>query len=267
MNNITANQAKYPFVEQILADGAAYAQAAGKTARKYFRQHNDVTFKDDESPVTAVDQLIEQDLKQAIASKYPQDGIFGEESGVDGDLNGNLWVIDPIDGTRSFISGNPLFGMLLSYLKNGVPVAGIISMPMLDELYCGAVGVPATCNGQPIKVSNQRNIDDCTLYINEGEKMFVDHPVVLARLLKVGKNRRFGYDCYPHSLLSAGHIDAVVDYGLKPYDYLALTVVITAAGGIMTDWHGNPLDLYSDGAVVAAATPELHSALLALLSG
>nr|WP_323783095.1 inositol monophosphatase family protein [Amylibacter sp.] len=254
-------------LRQILADGAVFAQAAGQTARTYFRQHNAVEFKEDESPVTVIDQRIEQELKQAIAAKYPMDGIFGEESGVDGGLDGNLWVIDPIDGTRSFISGNPLFGMLLAYVQNGVPVAGIISMPMLDELYCGSPGQGATCNGEPINVSGQREIDDCTLYINEGEKLIAEHPDRLSRLLKAGKTRRFGYDCYPHALLAAGHIDAVVDYDLKPYDYLALTSVISAAGGIMTDWQGNPLDLSSDGAVVAAATPELHQSLLAVLNG
>ncbi|QCO55841.1 inositol monophosphatase [Pseudorhodobacter turbinis] len=267
MTNPTAPQANDTRLSQILADGEVFARAAGETARKFFRKHNNVEFKEDESPVTVIDQMIERDLKQAIAAKYPQDGIFGEESGVDGDLTGNLWVIDPIDGTRSFISGNPLFGMLLSYMQKGMPMAGIISMPMLDEIYCGAVGHPATCNGQPIKVSEQRNIDDCTLYINEGDKMIVDHPETLSKLLKVGKNCRFGYDCYPHALLAAGHVDAVVDFDLKPYDYLALTPVIEAAGGIMTDWQGKPLDLSSDGAVVAAATPELHRALLALLNG
>lgn len=267
MTTPTANPTGDTCLRQILVDGTVFAHAAGATARRYFRQHTDVVYKDDESPVTVIDQMIEQDLKQAIAAKYPQDGIFGEESGVDGDLTGNLWVIDPIDGTRSFISGNPLFGMLLSYVQKGAPVAGIISMPMLDELYCGAIGQAATCNGQPISVSKQRNIDGCTLYINEGEKMIAEQPKPLSRLLQAGKTRRFGYDCYPHALLAAGHIDAVVDYDLKPYDYLALTAVITAAGGIMTDWGGNPLNLSSDGAVVAAATPELHRSLLALLNG
>ncbi|PLS21281.1 inositol monophosphatase family protein [Neptunicoccus cionae] len=266
MTDPTANPAGGICLHQILADGTDFVQAAGATARSYFRQHNAVEFKDDESPVTVIDQRIEQELKKAIAAKYPMDGIFGEESGVDGGLDGNLWVIDPIDGTRSFISGNPLFGMLLAYVRHGAPLAGIISMPVLDELYCGAIGQGATCNGAPISVSDQRNIDDCTLYINEGEKLMAEHPEPLARLLKAGKTRRFGYDCYPHALLAAGHIDAVVDYDLKPYDYLALASVITAAGGILTDWQGRALDLSSDGAVVAAATPELHRALLALLN-
>ncbi|MEP2639679.1 inositol monophosphatase family protein [Roseobacter sp.] len=267
MTHPIATPATHARIAQILEDGAAFARAAGKTARTYFRQHNDVAFKDDQSPVTVVDQMIERELKQAIAQAYPNDAIFGEESGVDGDLTGNLWVIDPIDGTRSFISGNPLFGMLMAYLEQGVPMAGVISMPFFQELYCGGVGHPATCNGQPIAVSGQQDIDDCTLYINEGEKLFAHHPDIFSRLVQAGKTRRFGYDCYPHALLAAGHIDAVVDYDLKPYDYLALTAVVGAAGGIVSDWQGNGLGLSSGGAVVSAATPQLHRALLDLLNG
>ncbi|MEP0962923.1 MAG: inositol monophosphatase family protein [Roseobacter sp.] len=266
MSETTVIQKPDAHTRQILQDAEVFARNAGKTARKYFRQNNDVAFKDDESPVTVIDQMIEQELKQAISRKYPKDAIFGEESGVDGDVSGNLWVIDPIDGTRSFITGNPLFGMLLSYLEEGAPVAGLISMPFLDELYCGGIGHPASCNGQPITVSGQRKIDDCTLYINEGEKLFADQPDAFARLVKAGKTRRFGYDCYPHALLAAGHIDAVVDYDLKPYDFLALTAVISAAGGITSDWDGNALNLASGGAVVSAATPELHQSLLDLLN-
>lgn len=251
---------------QILADCVSFAHAASITARKYFRARNEIAYKEDESPVTLIDQMIEQDLKRAIASKYPNDGIFGEESGIDGELDGSLWVIDPIDGTRSFISGNPLFGMLLAYLEGGRPVAGIISMPMLDEVYAGAKGQAATCNGKPICVSDQKDINECTLYINEGEKLIAQHPDTLSRLLTAGKTRRFGYDCYPHALLAAGHIDAVIDYDLNPYDYLALTAVVEAAGGVITDWQGKALDLSSDGAVVAAATPDLHGAVLSLLA-
>lgn len=252
---------------QILLDFNDFATTAARLAQKHFRRTAEVEFKADESPVTAIDRMIEEALKSAILGKYPDHGIFGEESGVDGDADGKLWVIDPIDGTRSFITGNPLFGMLLAYLENGQPVAGCISMPMLNEVYVGGRGIAATLNGRPVRVSDQTRIEDCRLYINEGEKLLADHGDVLARLLTVGRTRRFGYDCYPHAQLAAGHIDVVLDYDLKPYDYLALSCVITAAGGIVTDWQGRALNLQSSGAVVAAATPELHSRILALLNG
>jgi len=251
---------------EILADCQQWADEAAVLARQYFRQPTQVNFKTDESPVTVIDQLIESELKKAIAAKYPGDGILGEESGTDAATNDNLWVIDPIDGTRSFVSGNPLFGMLLAYVQAGVPAVGVISMPMLNEVYSGGVGLPATCNGQPIKVSDQANIDACLLSINEGEKLFSEHPQKLSRLLTAGKVRRFGYDCYPHALLAAGHIDAVIDYDLKPYDYLALSMVIQSAGGIITDWKGDKLDMHSKGDVLSAATSQLHQSLLKLLN-
>lgn len=265
MNDIKNTAVIAEEVKLLLSDCELWAKSAAELARKYFRQPNEITFKSDESPVTVIDRLIESELKKLITEKYPDDAFFGEESGLDGDIEGNVWVIDPIDGTRSFISGNPLFGMLLSHVKAGVPVAGLISMPILGEIYTGGVGCGACCNGDPIRVSSQTQIDDAVLYINEGEKLFAQHPVTLNRLLQAGSTRRFGYDCYPHALVASGHIDAVIDFDLQPYDYLALASVIQAAGGIMTDWHGKELDLNSDGAVVSAATPELHLTLLNLL--
>jgi len=242
-----------------------WAEAARGTALKFFRQGTEVDFKEDQSPVTLADQTVEQELKSAIAAKYPDHGVFGEETGIEGGGKDCLWVIDPIDGTRSFISGHPLFGMLIAFLRKGQLLAGAISMPALNEVYCGGRGVPATCNGTPIEVSGQRNPDEAVIYINEGEKLLADHPDVAARLLRAGQTRRFGYDCYPHALLAAGHVDAVIDYDLKPYDFLAVSAVVEAAGGIMTDWRGNALTLESDGAVISAASPELHAALLKLL--
>ena len=250
---------------QILSDCEIWADEAAVLARKYFRRPNEVSFKADESPVTVIDQLIERELKKAISEKYPDDGILGEESGIDSGSCDNLWVIDPIDGTKSFISGNPLFGMLLAYVKAGVPVAGVISMPMLNELYSGSVETQANCNGEPISVSGQTDINDSVIYINEGEKLAAEHPERLSRLLITGKIRRFAYDCYPHALLAAGHIDAVIDYDLKPYDYLALSSVVQAAGGVVTDWKGNELDMHSKGDVISASTPSLHKALLEVL--
>ncbi len=265
MNNTAGTTPVSDQVSKIISDCEAWAKDAAEIAYKHFGQQAEVDFKSDESPVTFVDRLIESELKKRIQAKYPGDSIFGEESGVDGALSGSLWVIDPIDGTRSFISGNPLFGMLLAYVKEGVPVCGTISMPMLGEVYSGGLERGATCNGTPIHVSKQTELSNSIIYINEGEKLFAEKHDQLARLLVTGKTRRFGYDCYPHALLAAGRIDAVVDYDLKPYDYLALSAVVRAAGGIMTDWDGNTLGLSSGGAVIAAATPALHHALIDIL--
>ncbi|MBT6458958.1 MAG: inositol monophosphatase, partial [Planctomycetaceae bacterium] len=184
-----------------------------------------------------------------------------------GDLTAeNVWVVDPIDGTRSFISGHPLFGFLLAHMKSGQCEFGMISMPALDEQYVGQRGKGATLNGTSIKTSGQTKLSDAILYVNEGEKLIENEGEVLKSLLQVGHTKRFGYDCYPHALVASGQIDAVVDYDLKPFDYLPLAGVIEEAGGIITDWNGDPLTYTSDGRVVSAATSELHRELISILS-
>ncbi|UWR47878.1 inositol monophosphatase family protein [Phaeobacter inhibens] len=263
---MTSSTPERPVTEKILQDCVAWAELSASTALSFFRQGTAVDFKADLSPVTLADQTVERELKAAIAAGYPDHAILGEETGIEGDCKDHLWVIDPIDGTRSFISGHPLFGMLIAFLSHGQLQAGTISMPALNEIYCGGLGVPATCNGIPIQVSGQRELNSAVLYINEGEKLLENHPAIATRLLQAGQTRRFGYDCYPHALLAAGHVDAVIDYDLKPYDFLAVSAVIEAAGGLMTDWQGKTLTLDSDGAVVSAASPELHATLVDLLN-
>jgi len=139
-------------------------------------------------------------------------------------------------------------------------------MPALGEVFVGTKGRGATLNGKPIRSSNQTNLDEGILYINEGEKIYADHPKIFDSLTMTGQTRRFSYDCYPHALLAAGHVDAVVDYDLQPYDYLPVLVVVEESGGLMTDWDGMPLTLNSDGRVLSAATPQLHAQLLAQVS-
>ena len=138
----------------------------------------------------------------------------------------------------------------------------MIAMPALNEVYLGQAGQGATLNGAPIACSKKTALSDAILYINEGEKLFQHEPQVHAKLVRSGHTRRFAYDCYPHAMLAAGFVDCVVDYDLKPFDYLPLAGVIEAAGGVITDWRGRKLDFESDGRVVSAATPELHAELL-----
>lgn len=238
---------------------------AAKTAMRYFRQSPDITVKQDLSPVTIADMETEKVIRDGIARHFAGEPIFGEEFGREGDTD-TTWIIDPIDGTRSFIGGVPLFGMLLGFLERGVPSLGIIRMPALGEVYAGAKGVPATCNGAPIRVSSCTSLNDARIYLNEGDKLAVQEPVVFSRLVRAGGLRRMGADCYPHALVAAGTMDAVVDFDLQPYDYLPVSAVVEAAGGIMTDWQGAPLTLNSDGRTLTAATPELHRELLNLVN-
>ena len=245
----------------------AAAQAAAREAMEYFRRPLGVEFKADESPVTQADRAVETLVRDLLAAQFPDHGFLGEEHGSQGGERRQIWVIDPIDGTRSFLSGHPLFGFLLGHLSDGRPDLGLIGMPALNEVFVGAKGLGATLNGAPITPSDQTRLDRAIVFINEGEKIYADHPDIFARLMRAGQTRRLGYDCYPHALVAAGFVDAVVDYDLQPYDYLPVCALIEAAGGVMTDWQGLPLGLHSDGRTLTAATPQLHATLVELVGG
>lgn len=250
----------------ILEDHAKVAaKVASDAAMRFFRGRLGIEFKSDESPVTQADKQVETEVRAYLKQHFPNHGVFGEEEGKDIGDGRHMWVIDPIDGTRSFLSGHPTFGFLLAHLNAGQAELGLVGMPALGETFVGVIGKGATLNDQPIQVSKQTQLDQAILFVNEGDKIYRDHPNVFSRLMQSGQTRRFAYDCYPHALLAAGHVDAVIDYDLQPYDYLALAPLIAAAGGVMTDWNGNALTLESDGAVVSAATPALHAELLEIL--
>ncbi len=244
----------------------AISDIASQAAMRYFRGTLGVEFKQDESPVTQADRGVEAEVRAYLRRHFPDHGIFGEEHGKEDGDGRHLWVIDPIDGTRSFLSGHPLFGFLLAHLVDGQPQLGIVGMPAMNETFVGARDSGATLNDRAIQTSDVTRLDQAILYVNEGDKIYRDQPLVFDRLMRAGQTRRFAYDCYPHALLAAGHVDAVVDYELQPYDYLALCPLIEAAGGVMTDWKGQALTMQSDVAVVSAATPELHAELLSLLN-
>lgn len=231
-----------------------------------FKTLPEVDLKSDESPVTRADRETELFIRQALARAFPDDGIYGEEFGAAGLDRNRVWVVDPIDGTKSFITGVPLFGMLLGLVAAGRPQLGIIRLPALDTVYTGQIGVGAQKDGHAISTSNCRRLDQATLFVNEPEKIRAQQPDLFDQLCRAGRMRRLSYDCQPHALVAEGRIDAVVDYDLKPYDYLPVAAVVEAAGGLMTDWQGKPLGFSSDGRVVSAATPEVHADVLALLN-
>jgi len=253
-----------------LADFGAHAkqitQIASEIAMDHFRNTLDVSFKSDESPVTQADKAVEAAVLAYLEGHLPDHGVYGEEYGQKRLNSEYLWVVDPIDGTRSFLSGHPLFGFLLALLQNSEPQMGIVAMPALNEVYMGVKGKGAWLNSDPISVSNATRMDRSILYVNEGDKIFQSEPQLFNRLMQSGQTRRFAYDCYPHALLAAGHIDLVFDYDLQPYDFMAVSALVHAAGGVVTDWEGNPVDLSSDGRIISASTPELHQQALALVN-
>ena len=207
---------------------------------------------DDASPVTIADRQAEERMRAILEAELPDHGILGEEYGtVRADAEW-VWVLDPVDGTRAFITGMPIFGTLIGLCHRGRPVLGIIDQPILRERWLGYAGARSTLNGQPIATRACASLESAYLY-STAPAMFTGS--LASRHLKLAekvKNLRWGGDCYAYGLCASGHVDLVVEASLKQYDYAALGPVIEGAGGICTDWAGKPLDLDSDGTIVAA---------------
>ncbi len=243
----------------------ALARSAAPEAMSWFRRPMTVESKPDLSPVTIADRRMEAAIRARINRRWPDHGIFGEEHGQENLDRENIWVVDPIDGTRSFITGMPTFGTLIAHLVGGRPVVGVVFMPALDECWVGVRGRPTRFNDAPCRTSGCARLRDARLYATSPDMFDEAGRAAFERVSAEALMRRFGGDCYAYGLLAAGHVDAVVEMGLHPYDYLALVPVIEGAGGVITDWRGAPLGLESSGHVVAAASPALHEEILALV--
>jgi inositol-phosphate phosphatase / L-galactose 1-phosphate phosphatase / histidinol-phosphatase len=243
------------------------ADAAGAIIRRYFRQKLTVDDKPDLTPVTIADREAEAAMRSLIAKTFPAHGIIGEEQGRLREDAEWVWVLDPIDGTKNFISGIPLFGTLIGLAHRSLPVLGIIDQPVLGERWLGAAGRPATLNGAAIATRACPALASATLYATSPDMFQGADAAGFARLRGAVKLARYGADCYAYAQLANGFIDLVVERDLKPYDYFALVPVIEGAGGVITDWAGRALDLGSDGRVVACGDARLAAPARAALSG
>ncbi|WP_138470728.1 inositol monophosphatase family protein [Poseidonocella sp. HB161398] len=245
---------------------ADVADGARKMALSYFRKPLAVDDKPDSSPVTVADREIEAYMRACIAAAFPAHGIFGEEQDPERLDASEIWVVDPIDGTKSFVTGHPLFGNLMAFLRDGRPVMGQIEMPALGERWQGTKGQPTLFNGAPCRTSACTDPAEALAYTTDPLLFAGDDRAVFDMLAASVRLLRFGGDCYNYGLLASGHCDLVLEIGLQPYDYLPLVQVIEGAGGVITDWDGRPLGLGSRGDVLASATPELHDRMLARLA-
>lgn len=237
---------------------------ARRLALSYFKTPLSIEMKEDASPVTAADQRIEATLRALIEQQYPSHSFLGEEGGgcVSEDYS---WVIDPIDGTKSFASGVPLFGTLVALLYNRRPIAGMIEIPALEERWLGN-GRDATMNHRVATVSSCRQLKDARLCVTD-PRMLVScgssfHDALLERV----RFARYGMDSYGYALLASGHVDVVVESGLKLHDVMALIPVIEGAGGKVTTWRGDDICVGFDGSIVATASATLHEETIAFLA-
>lgn len=253
-------------LDEMLGFAEDIATQVRSIALDWFRKPLTIDTKADESPVTIADRSVEQAIRQAIAQRFPEHGILGEEYGLSHSEAEFVWSIDPIDGTRSFISGHPLWGSLLALLHRGKPVLGVIDIPSTGERWTGSVHRGSLFSGRPCRTRATRSLDEAILYTTTPD-IFNDQELpAFERVSRAAHLRRFGGDCYNYGLLASGHIDLVLEAGLQPYDYLAMAPIIEQAGGIVTDWSGNALTMHSSGQVLASANPALHEQALALVA-
>ncbi len=247
----------------------ALADAAGAAIRPFFRGEFGLESKPDASPVTLADRASEAAMRRLITAERPRDGIIGEEYGAEREDASRVWVLDPIDGTTSFVAGRPIFGTLISLVVDGWPVLGVIDQCIGKERWVGAVGKPTLFNGKPAKTRACRELSEAilgTTSLHAFSEHEAAHFVALAG--KVAKRRIvYGGDCYNYGLVASGHIDLVVEAGLKLHDFAALAPIIEGAGGTMCDWSGNPLNAQSAGNVVALGDAARLDDVLEALGG
>jgi len=240
------------------------ARASGDFIRPlYGRRDLAVDNKADASPVTQADRGAEELMRRMIKAQFPSHGILGEEFGAESTDAEFVWVLDPVDGTKSFITGVPLWGTLIALLHHGQPVLGCIHQPVLNQLVVGD-GTTTTLNGAPVRCRPTTRLADTTLLTCDWltPAQYQDGPA-FDRLARSAKLCRTWGDAGGYLLLATGWADLVVDPIMNPWDIAALVPVIRGAGGVITDWSGGPA--YPAQSTIAAATPELHAAALAML--
>jgi inositol-phosphate phosphatase / L-galactose 1-phosphate phosphatase / histidinol-phosphatase len=255
----------YTDLDRALQLAERLADAARVIARQHFRQPIAVEQKPDKSPVTVADRAIETELRRLIRAEFPTHAIQGEEFANEPGKD-CTWVLDPIDGTKSFICGMPLFGTLIALMHGARPVIGIVESPASAERWVGCSGRPTRLNGEPARTSHCTELKDARIYTTSPDAFRGDEWQRYDAVSRQAGLRRFGGDCYSYGLLASGHCDLVIESALKPHDYLALIPVIEGAGGRVTDWEGNALGLDSSDRIVAAATQALWSETIEALA-
>lgn len=256
-NNSDAPEQLDPATLDALADvAAAAADAAAEVTLRYFRSPTlSVDSKADDSPVTVADRAAEAAVRRVLSSRVPSHAVFGEEGGMVEPVSSSsssgqsapgsdfLWVVDPIDGTKSFVTGKPLWGTLVALLHRGEPVLGLIDQPVTRERWVGIRGRRTTFNGRAASTRPcAGGIGGAYLYATTPH-MFAPGEIESAwqRVRDASRIPLYGCDCYAYGLLALGHADLVVEADLGPYDYLAIAPVVRGAGGVMTDWRGREL--------------------------
>ena len=246
------------YLKEFISFANTLADKSAEIIMQYFRRRFNIDTKEDNTPVTIADKNSEEKIRELIKLTYPSHGIIGEEYESINLDNEFTWVIDPIDGTRSFIAGHKDFGTLIALLQNNKPIIGIINCPAHQERWIGIHNQPTTLNGAAAKTSTIQKIKDSCAFTSglyfEDDKFKIGFDKIIQR----AKYYRFGGDCYMYGMLASGLIDIVIEDTLKIYDYMALIPVIEGAGGVVSDKNNNAITRESDGSFVATANVMLH---------
>ena len=254
-------------LDAFLALALRLADAAGAEIRPHFRKPLAVVDKADLTPVTAADRAAEAVMRKLIEAHFPDHGILGEEFGRVREDAEFVWTLDPIDGTKSFIAGFPIWGTLIALLHRGVPVFGMMHQPFIGERFSGdnkTANYQGSSGERRLSVRRCPSLKEATIYTTSPLLMNEADRATFGKIEAAARLSRYGGDCYSYCMLAAGHLDLVVETELKPYDIAALIPIITGAGGVVTNWDGSPAQ--RGGRIVAAGDPRVHEAAVKLLN-
>jgi histidinol phosphatase-like enzyme (inositol monophosphatase family) len=241
----------------------ALAEASARVIRGYFRSDYEVLSKEDDTPVTRADREAEEIMRQMITERFPHHGILGEEHGHFQPEAEYQWVLDPIDGTKAFVSHSYLFGTLIALLKDGQPILGVIHHPLMSDFLIG-IGGETFLNGRKVMMRSCERLEDAILLSSTTELVRKHQNITAFEALsqRVARHNNWG-DCHGYYLLAVGGADIMVDPIMSPWDLLALIPIIRGAGGVITDWQGR--DAVKGNSIVAAH-PTLHSSIIRALN-
>ncbi|OUJ15160.1 histidinol-phosphatase [Acetobacter sp. DsW_063] len=250
-------------LDRLIETAHALADVAGAVIRPYFRAPIATLDKADESPVTVADRMAERVMRAMLAERHPDHAVLGEEFGLQSGTSGYRWTLDPIDGTRAFITGRPSFGTLIALMHEGEPLIGVIDQPVTGERWTGVTGrqtlfrKSASDVGRTISTRACATLADADLSCTSPEMLDLAPRSGWNGLKKQAKRASWGGDCYSYGLLAMGHIDVIAECAMKPWDWAALIPVVEGAGGRVTDWNGAPLSDAGDGTVLAVGDATL----------
>ena len=256
----------YAAPAEFLRFAAELTDASRALIRSRFRAEGNVEMKPDDTPVTPTDLEVESLLRGMIAERYPQHGIIGEEHPTKGDAESHVWVIDPIDGTRSFIAGRPVFGTLIALTVDGVPVMGVVDIPVMGERWLGAKGHATTLNGVAARTRACASVSDAILLATSPEYLGGDAAAPFQAVAEAAKFTIYDAGTQGYGLVASGHADIMIAASYGIVDYLAAVPVIEGAGGVVRDWNGKPLTVASGDRFVMLGNPERLSDTLDLLN-